>query len=767
MKRIIFVLLVYFTMIPNVFSQDFYDIDTINNIEIIFTETNWDEILDSLYAVGNEERLIGTAIINGVQYDSVGIRYKGNSSYNPNRIKNPLNIKLDHIIDDQLIDGYGTLKLANCFKDPSFVREVLSYEIARNYLPAVKANFINVYINGNLIGLYTSVQSVDKFFLENNFYCNDNAFFKGELTNLPPQEPVVVWGCFGPDSTNYFNYYELKSDTGWSDLIEFLDTFNNNTATVEDVLNVDRHLWMLAFDILMVNLDAPVNFGHNYYLYKDDAGQFNPIMWDLNENFGGFGMLLGGGQPLNIIQMQQLDPFLYITHPNYPIINKILPNTTYQKMYIAHVKTIMEDFFSNDWYLTKALEIQNIIDADVQADPNKLYSYSDFLKNIYNLVGSGRQSIVGITQLMDARVTFLTNHPAFRFAAPDIGNISNTPVNIIPYSNVWINVEVNNANSVMLGYRHSILDKFEKIQMFDDGSHNDGAAGDGIYGVSVSTSNTDIQYYIYAGNNDAAMFSPERAEYEYYTLRITGNLVINEFMAINDATIPDRNGEYDDWVELYNNTDTAISLNGYYLSDDGSNLTRWAFPDTLIAANDYLIIWTDNDVGQAGLHTNFKLSGSGETVILVDSSQAVVDEVVFGQQTADISSGRYPNGMGPFIAMSPTFSVENVDGITGIKKNPTPTLSTFTLYQNYPNPFNPQTTISYQLPVNANVTINIYNMLGQEVRTLINENKSAGYHSVVWNGKDNSGQWVTSGIYFYQLKTGSDLSETKRMMLLK
>lgn len=149
----------------NASGKDFYDINNINTIELTFSQANWDQILDSLYAVGNEERLVGIAVINSVQYDSVGVRYKGSSSYNPSRTKNPLNIKLDHIIDGQELNGYSTLKLANVFKDPSFVREVLSYEIGRKYMSCGKANFINVYINGNLIGLYTSVQCIDKFFL--------------------------------------------------------------------------------------------------------------------------------------------------------------------------------------------------------------------------------------------------------------------------------------------------------------------------------------------------------------------------------------------------------------------------------------------------------------------------------------------------------------------------------------------------------------------------------------------------------------------------
>ena len=153
----------------NSYSQDFYDINTVNTIDISFPQANWDHILDSLYEAGDEERLAGTVIINGEQFDSVGVRYKGNSSYNPNIIKNPLNIKLDHIIEDQELDGYGTLKLANVFKDPSFVRETLSYEIAGKYMAASKANYINVYINGNLNLIKVGTEKQNSMFLKNTW----------------------------------------------------------------------------------------------------------------------------------------------------------------------------------------------------------------------------------------------------------------------------------------------------------------------------------------------------------------------------------------------------------------------------------------------------------------------------------------------------------------------------------------------------------------------------------------------------------------------
>ncbi len=88
------------------------------------------------------------------------------------------------------------------------------------------------------------------------------------------------------------------------------------------------------------------------------------------------------------------------------------------------------------------------------------------------------------------------------------------------------------------------------------------------------------------------------------------------------------------------------------------------------------------------------------------------------------------------------------------------------LVANYPNPFNPSTTISYGLNEDANVSIMIYNALGQEVTTLVNAQQTKGFHSVVWNGRDNSGNQVTSGIYFYRMITGNFV-EVKKMLLNK
>ncbi|MBN2001080.1 T9SS type A sorting domain-containing protein [candidate division KSB1 bacterium] len=90
----------------------------------------------------------------------------------------------------------------------------------------------------------------------------------------------------------------------------------------------------------------------------------------------------------------------------------------------------------------------------------------------------------------------------------------------------------------------------------------------------------------------------------------------------------------------------------------------------------------------------------------------------------------------------------------------------FKLSQNYPNPFNPRTTIKYQLPEKSKVTLKIFNLFGQEVSTLVNEDKEAGYHEILWDGKDFNGKRVSSGVYIYRIQT-ANLVQSKKMVITK
>jgi hypothetical protein len=95
-----------------------------------------------------------------------------------------------------------------------------------------------------------------------------------------------------------------------------------------------------------------------------------------------------------------------------------------------------------------------------------------------------------------------------------------------------------------------------------------------------------------------------------------------------------------------------------------------------------------------------------------------------------------------------------------------PMASGYHLYPNYPNPFNPSTTIRYQVAGNSKVSLKIYNTLGQEIRTLVNESQNSGTHQIIWNGRDNQGLSVSSGLYICKLQVGSTVKSNK-MLLIK
>ena len=711
----------------NTFAQSFYDLNSIQSIEITFAQSNWDQLLDAEKA-GNDGYIMATAVnINGTVFDSVGVKYKGNSTYSANQVKNPFHIELD-TYKDQDYQGYKDIKLSNVKNDPSFVREALSYQIIRQYMDAPLSNYANVKVNGSLIGLYVSSEAISKTFLKDRFDSKKNTFVKcnppagaGPQTNDFPNLTYQ-----GTDSANYEDAYEIKSDFGWNELIALTDTLNNNFTAIESILDVDRALWMLALDNVLVNLDSYIGaFAQNYYLYKSDFDQFIPIIWDLNESFGVFSQT--GTITLNsTTSKQQLTHLLHENDADYPLMKQLMSVPMYKRMYLAHVKTILLENFDDGSYLVTGQTFQTLIASAVQADNNKFFTYANFTANLNSDVSGGGgpgggSSYPGISNLMNARSSYLLNQSDFTATEPTITNV--IPSTTTPNLNdvVSINATITNENAVYIGYRDNVYAPFTRTLMFDDGNHNDGLAGDGVYGFDLSMTNLTVQYYIYAENAAIGKFSPARAEYEYHTLTSytppVGDIVINEFQADNETTITDQDGEYDDWIELYNNTNVAIDLSGYFLSDDQSDLTLWEFPQgTSIAANGYLIVWADKDLTQTGLHADFKLSSSGETIFLSDNAGTLIDQVAFGSQTTDFTMARFPNGTGDFIEMYPTFNSVNVD-VTSVQA-----IEPEVSFKIYPNPSQAIINILVENSLSQESVL-IFNMQGKlMLQTTINQN---------------------------------------------
>lgn len=641
----------------------FYSQDTVQEIRIYFAESNWDYILDSLFVEGQEKRLKGDVVINGDTLSGVGIRYKGFSSVSITRVKNPFNIDIDYSDGGLEYDGIDKIKLSNVIQDPSFIRETLSYEIARKYMPASYANYANVYVNDTLMGLYTNVESVEGKWLNKRFGHNDNTFFKCNPASLDlTGENSNLSNTHGTNAGDYYDYYELKSliSGGWWDLYDLIHALNEDSSKISEVLNVDQTLWMHAFNYALINFDSYVGYSQNYYLYLDNYGRFNPIIWDLNMSFGSFRFSDGSTfwNGFNIAEAKVMDPLQHhvgVSVNPRPLMRELFANERWRKMYMAHLRTIIDENFSNGLYYARGQQLQMLVDFDVAADSNKFYTYADFLTNIDTTV-SDLIEYTGIRDLMEDRMDYLNNYEGFR-ANPTFDTLIVDSTGLSVGDDIWLRTEVTNADSVFLMYRWWDQAPFTSIPMYDDGQHWDFLPGDGIFGVQIPDIASQTQFYLYAENDSAGEFLPARAAYEFYSVSAeieVGQLVINEFMAANNIGILDPAGETEDWIELHNYTVNEISTAGFYLSDDASNFKKWPIDDVVIPGSGYLIIWADEDGKQDGVHCNFQLNEQGEEIILSNGSSIIYDRVSFGPQSGAVSMARWPNGSGDFMEQVPT-----------------------------------------------------------------------------------------------------------------
>jgi hypothetical protein len=749
LRRIQTPLLVLLILTEIALSQStFYSIDEIQKVEIHFSQSNWDYQMDTA-KIGSDGYITADWVkINGSIFESVGVKYKGNSSYDSAYIKNPIHIALDEFVS-QSYQGYTDIKLSNAHADPSMIRETLSYSILSDYMKCPKANFAQVYINDQYIGLYSNVESINKEFCSDRFFSSVGVLIKGNPKNPGPYNRSNLKWISG-DSADYANLYEIKSTQGWSELVQLCNKVSNYPDAIDSLIDIDKVLWMLAFNNVLVNLDSYSGaFAQNYYLYKDKHNVYNPVVWDLNMSFGGFpfaGLQGGGMGTLSIANMQNLPVSLHFSDADWPMIKNIVSNPLYKRMYHAHLRTIVNEFFSNQHYSDFAQQLQSIIDTAVYSDVNKFFTNEQFLGGLTSNVQFGSYIIPGISVLMDTRVGFLENTVEFSYTAPTINSVA--PDNLNPEINsiVYITAHITEAdnNAVCLGYRFSNADNFIKVPMLDDGLHNDGTANDGVFGASFLMQSLEADYYIYAENSLAGKFSPQRAEHEFYTLKanivtaLPGEIMINEFLAINQTDTVDEDGQHEDWIELYNTTDAPIDLFGLYLTDNFSNPMKFAFPqNSIIQPKGYFIIWADEDNSTASwLHCNFKLSGSGEEIMLSDLEGNILDSLSYGPQTADVSVGRCPDGSGAMAAMQAT-TFNSANCVSGLQ----PVLSRQSGLIMYPNPvnnslhlFNDSGMHEIQVTITSVSGMVVYQGLVKNNMMVNSSDWAAGVYAVLANG---------------------------------
>ncbi len=314
----------------------------------------------------------------------------------------------------------------------------------------------------------------------------------------------------GPDTTCYLPWYEIKSDTGWNALIRLVQQLNHQPQNIEQVLDVDQVLWMHAFNNALLNLDSYAGrLCHNYYVYEDSLGIFHPILWDMNLAFGGFRLDGAEDHPLSDEELAQLSPFLHLKNknPERPLITQLLATPLYRKMYVAHIKTILEEQLRSGAWEKVLVDVHKRIAPEVSRDSLKLYTQEDFQRNLDSTLQVGGASVPGLRTLLLRRTTHLGDHPLLKKEAPVI----QTPVVQKKGNKVNIKIKVNNAQQVHLFVReHGIAGITTRYNLRDDGQAADVTAGDSEWALEVPFQE-GMRYFIVAEDDKVASVWPARS----------------------------------------------------------------------------------------------------------------------------------------------------------------------------------------------------------------------------------------------------------------
>ena len=380
-----------------------------------------------------------------------------------------MNVALDHVDPDQRIDGYKTLNLLNCHEDPTFLHTVLYSEIARHYIPAPKANFVRLVINGESWGLYVNAQQFDKKFLLENYGTSEGARWK------VPGNPGADGGLryLGDDIAEYKRRFEIKTKDDkaqWKALIALCKSLNQTPIeqleeALKPILDVDGVLWFLALENVVVNNDGywtlrqrlqPLSRSarevprhpprHERDLPGGDDVRSRTGFWpprirprcrprvrpSTRARCGGLGGPRPGPRPRPGPGFgpgpppapRDLDPLVGLDDARKPLRSRLLAVPGLKARYLSHVRTLAERWL--DWETLGPLVkgYRSLIEQEVSADTKKQSSFASFERSLVDSLPDKAEPARGLSQpslraFADARRRDLLSHPEVLKAGPE------------------------------------------------------------------------------------------------------------------------------------------------------------------------------------------------------------------------------------------------------------------------------------------------------------------------------------------------------------
>ena len=367
----------------------FFDGDAVHEIRLTFESPNWYEKLRVNFEGQADPEYAETTLAwrDGKTLERAGVRFKGNSSYRsyPGQ-KKSFKIKTNAFVKGQRIDGLDTINLNNSFKDPSYLREKLYYELARaSGLAAPRTNYAALYVNDEYWGLYFLTEDVDGQFLGHHIgEKEDGNLYKGEPRG------TLQWR--GPDVRFFKQEYEKanhEKQDDWSDLIEFVSALNNSPREgvrerLEALMDVESAVSLVALDMALANLDSYVGSGHNYYLYRRDSDRrFQFVPWDPNEAFGNFnlGLTVPDLQNLPLFWLQRPQPmpggapFPPIAVVPRPLAQRLWETPEFRLAYVKKMQWLIDGPLEPDALVERMQALQELAGPFVEREQRSMFSF--------------------------------------------------------------------------------------------------------------------------------------------------------------------------------------------------------------------------------------------------------------------------------------------------------------------------------------------------------------------------------------------------------
>ena len=357
-------------------STHLYDLSALRTVFLQFDSPGWEQELDDFH--GTDVDVTATMTVDGVQFTDVGVHFRGNSSYSqvPAGFKRSLNVSIDLAQKSQALGGYHTLNLLNSFGDPTFLKGVLYTEIARQYVPTPRMNYLRLVINGESWGVYLNAQQFNKDFTRDYFGTTEGARWKA------PGNPRGMSGLeyLGESPESYKALYEIKTkDTkaSWADLARMTRILNQTPvekleSALAPVLDIDGVLKFLAIEVALVNSDGYWTRASDFSIFQDPKGVFHILPYDVNEALGegrgGFGFGAGA----------DLDPLVGLQDSSKPLRSRLLAVPALRTRYLGYMRDIAQRHL--DWAVQgpRVQQYRTLIASDVKSDTRKLYSSEAF-----------------------------------------------------------------------------------------------------------------------------------------------------------------------------------------------------------------------------------------------------------------------------------------------------------------------------------------------------------------------------------------------------